>query len=129
MIRWLLASFFTFILLFCSVARYLAACILREYLSVCSCLSCTQAFWIKINRIDKQKFSGVARKTSLIFHLRISTNNILNRRGKKLHQFFRKMDEKKKKKSNRCSKALCVNTQTQKLAKIFGNIYILITFI
>ena len=82
-----------------------------------------------INRIYEREFSGLFKETNRILGLRTSTNNILNRRGKNLPQFVQKMDEKNKNKNNRCCKASCVNTQMHSFAKIFENIFILITFI
>ena len=53
----------------------------------------------------------------------------MNRHEKKFRQFVQKMDKKNKNKNNSYCKALCVNTQTQKFAKIFETISILIKFI
>ena len=98
MINWLLTTFFTFILLFCSVARYIAAWILRACLNACFCLSWSNALRAKINRIYKREFSSVSKETSPILDSCSSTSNIPTRRGKNLCQFVQKMGEGKKKK-------------------------------
>ena len=67
MICWLMTSFFTSIRLLCSiVARYIASCPLCECLSVFLCFSWSHAFWIRIDKTYKQKFSSVCEETSLI---------------------------------------------------------------
>ena len=129
MIRWLLTAFFTSILLSCSVVCYMATYILRTCLSICLYLCWPHTFATKINRIYKQKFSDVSKGTSPILSPRTWSSDILNRRGKNLHQFVQKIGKNKKKKNNRCCKALCVNIQTQKFTKIFKSTCILITFI
>ena len=93
--------FFYSVQLSCSVvARYIAACILRECLGVCSCLSWPHAFWTKINRTYKREFSSVFKETSLILDPHTSTKYILNRHIKYLPQFVQKIGEKNKNKKN-----------------------------
>ena len=106
----------------------LVSCLLHS----CMHLACVfkylfiYAFWTKIDRIYKHKFSGVSNETSPILDSCASTSNTLNRGGKILRQFVQKMVEKNDKKNDRCCKASCVNTQTQKFVKIFENVCILI---
>ena len=116
----------TFVLLSCLLPNCIHLAWVFECLFM---LAMDERILITINRVYERESSGTSRETSLILDPRNSTNNILNRRGKKLRQFIRKKDQKKEKKNNRCCKALCVNTQTPKFEKIFGNICTLIRFI
>ena len=130
MIHWVLTALFASILLSCSAARYIAACILGTCFCVCLYLSWPHAFQKRLfNRIYKREFSCVSKGTNPIFDPRDSASNILNRRWITLHYFVQRVGKRKKKKDNRCCKALYLNTQAQKLAKVFENICILITFI
>ena len=81
------------------------------------------AFFIELILI-----SDVSKETSPILDPQTLTSDILNRRGKNLCHFVRKMGKEKKKKNNRYCKALCVNIQTQKFTIIFENICILVIF-
>ena len=117
MLRWLLFAICT--------ATYITACILHECLNVCLWWRWPHAFWTKINRI--YKLSDVSKETSPIFHAITLASNIMKRHEKIFAQFIQNMSDKKK--DNRSCKALCVNTQTQKCAKIFKNICIIITSI
>ena len=93
------------------------------------CLICRDALCTKINRICKRECSGVFKETSLVLDPRTSTSNILNRHGKYLQPVRSKYGKKNKNKNNRCCKALCVNMQAQKFAKIFKNCFTAMTFI
>ena len=93
-----MTAFFTSIVLSCSVARYIAACILHMCLSACLCLSWLYTFLTKTNRIYKREFSGVSKEASPILDPRTSTSNKLNRRGKNLRQPVQKWMRKRKRK-------------------------------
>ena len=81
-----------------------------EYLG----LSWPHAFWTKMNRINKREFSDASKKTSPISNPHTLNSNILNRQGRKLHQFVQKMGEKKKNKSTTCCKVLKCYALTRK---------------
>ena len=127
MIPWLLTAFFTFILLSCAVACYIAACVLHACLRVCLCLSCEHAYWTKINRIYKRKFPGVSKKAIPILDIRTSASNILKRRGKKLASSSKNWVRKIK--ITGVVKYYALPRKRKKFTKIFENICILITFI
>ena len=129
MTRCLFTAFLTSIQLPCSVSCYVAACFLRVFLSFWLYLSWPHAFRKKINRIHKRELSGVPKETSPIFDPHTSTSIILSRRGKSYRYFIQKIGKKNKNKNNTICKAICVNTQPQKLPKIFQGACILITFI
>ena len=58
---------------------------MRSCLSICLYLRWLHVFWTKINRIYKQEFLVVSKETTPILDPRITTSNILNRRGENLH--------------------------------------------
>ena len=89
---------------------------------------CLFMFELAARILDKWEFSGVSEETIPILDSNKSTSNILNRCRINFVSSPKKW-MRKSKKNKRCCKALCVNTQTEKLAKIFENIYILITFV
>ena len=118
MIRWLMTSFFASILLSCSVARYIAAYVLRVCLSFCLCLSWLHAFWKKITRVYERESSVVSKETSSwIPALQLAT--YWREDKKKLRQFVRKMGEKKKKQGNiSTSDQRCFNVVGQRWNKV-----------
>ena len=109
------------------LARYIAASILSASWSVNIWAGWPHPSSTKTDGISKRELSGVSKETSPILDLRTLTRNILNRRGKSLRQFFKKMVEKEKKRT-RCGNALCLNIQTQELANIFENICLFYLF-
>ena len=119
MICWVLTGCFTSILLSCSVASYLAACILRARLSIYFYLRWPNEFWTKINKIFKREFLGVSKETSPILDPRTWASCILKWRGENLGQFVKKWVRKIK-----IIGVVKRYVLTQELANIFENICI-----
>ena len=63
----------------------------------CLCLSWPNAFWTKMNRIYKQKISGMSKEASPILEYHSFTSYIRNIQGKKLRPLVHEVSEKKKK--------------------------------
>ena len=116
--------FHTPVLLRCSLQSCVHLACAFEYIFIFE----LPAFWTKFSRIYKREFLGVSMEVNPILDPRTWTSNILNRRGKNIHQYVQKTDKQNKNKNNKCCKMLCVDTQTKKIAKISENICILLTF-
>ena len=120
MMCWLFTVFFTSILLSCSVAHYIAVCILS------ACLSWLPRVWTKIDRIYKWEFSDVSKETSPILDSHSSTSNILNRQKKTFDCSSKKWVRKRKRKKVLWSVCYQSNSRT---CKFFETICILIMLI
>lgn len=97
-----------------SVARYIAAWVLRAFLSVCLCLSWPQAFWTKINIIYRHKFSVVSKEqvqSWILGSLHFIWQHTEQTREKTSPVRLINGSEQENK-NNMCCKEFCVNTQT-----------------
>ena len=123
MICWLLTTFFTSILLSCSVVCYLAICILRACLSVCLYLSWPPHFRQKLTESTNGNFQVCPRKKIRFwvstFQLAISWADA----EKTFSISSKKWVKKMKKKNNRCGKAFTLTPKRRNSKRFLKYLY------